>query len=146
MKIERPDKDGNGCSLDCGVSFVHTHPTGERKKPVPYKDTETTNQFIESQQELAREEIFGQWPYTAEFNKELMYPWIDTLITQIIKNTGEERDGQIVAYCNEQIANEIGGLGGKNSNKFVIETYEHVKEFIKDQSELDQTDLLNDNK
>ena len=50
----------------------------------------TTNQFIESQQELAREEIFDQWPYTAEFNKELMYPWIDTLITQIIKNTGEE--------------------------------------------------------
>ena len=50
----------------------------------------TTNQFIESQQELARKEIFDQWPYTAEFNKELMYPWIDTLIQQIIQNTGEE--------------------------------------------------------
>ena len=49
-----------------------------------------TNEFIKKQQELAREEVFNQWPYTAEFNKELMYPWIDTLIQQIITNTGEE--------------------------------------------------------
>ena len=48
------------------------------------------NEFIKTQQELAREEVFNQWPYTAEFNKELMYPWIDTLIQQIITNTGEE--------------------------------------------------------
>lgn len=40
-KIERPDTDGNGCSLDCGVAFVHTHPTGERNRPVLYKDTDT---------------------------------------------------------------------------------------------------------
>ena len=38
MKIERPDQDGNGSSLDCGVAFVHTHPTGDRKKPVPYEE------------------------------------------------------------------------------------------------------------
>ena len=49
-----------------------------------------TNEFIKQQQELAREEVFNQWPYTAEFNKELVYPWIDTLIQQVITNTGEE--------------------------------------------------------
>ena len=48
------------------------------------------NEFIKTQQELAREEVFNQWPYTAEFNKELMYPWIDTLIQKVITNTGEE--------------------------------------------------------
>ena len=74
----------------------------------------TTNQFIESQQELARKEIFDQWPYTAEFNKELMYPWIDTLITQIIQNTGEEllrlAEGEKMEYTpfisNEHPTNE----------------------------------------
>ena len=48
------------------------------------------NEFIKTQQELGREEVFNQWPYTAEFNKELMYPWIDTLIQKVITNTGEE--------------------------------------------------------
>ena len=37
MRIERPDKDGNGCSLDCGVAFVHTHPDGKRNHPAIYE-------------------------------------------------------------------------------------------------------------
>lgn len=41
-KIERPDEKGNGCSLDCGVAFTHTHPTGERRNPVPCEDTPET--------------------------------------------------------------------------------------------------------
>ena len=64
-----------------------------------------TNEFLKKQQELAREEVFNQWPYTAEFNKELMYPWIDTLIQQITTNIGEELmrrvEGEIVQHDKE---------------------------------------------
>lgn len=55
---------------------------------------------------------------------------VEELLTTYASRVREERDREIVAYCDEQIAHEIG-LGGKNSNKQVIETYEYVKEFIK---------------
>lgn len=45
-KIETPDKDGNGCSLDCGVAFVHTHPDGNVKHPVAVEEpTSVDNDF-----------------------------------------------------------------------------------------------------
>lgn len=33
----------NKCPLDCGVSFEHTHPTGERKYPVGVESTQTAS-------------------------------------------------------------------------------------------------------
>jgi hypothetical protein len=46
-------------------------------------------QLIEQMQEEAREEVFKQWPYTAEFDKEVVYPWIDQIISQTVERTVE---------------------------------------------------------
>lgn len=67
-----------------------------------------------------------------EMNKavEALKECVRTTLTLYASQVREKRDREIVAYCDEQIAHEIG-LGGKNGNKQVIETYEYVKEFIK---------------
>ena len=86
------DEDGNNI-VPCPICMSNYNPCKDGGK-CPEEDEfireAEARDFIKKQQELAREEIFDQWPYTAEFNKELMYPWIDTLIQQVITNTGEE--------------------------------------------------------
>ena len=50
----------------------------------------TTNQFIESQQELGREQLLTFYDFGNDGNFYFHPEKLDTLINQIIKNTGEE--------------------------------------------------------
>ena len=81
----------------------------------------TTNQFIESQQELARELLKGEFPLLSDpdfdWHASLVNEALDKAITTIIKNTGEE----ILCKCNKEI---------KEADKFVPFQAIHYKSGI----------------